>query len=160
MYTVYNVKDVGTPGNFSDAKVWDTTAPKEHFDFRVAVDGTDLNDWENVVISTNLEYTEKPAGQELHKYPYLQKQDWTVEISTYDYAGVLDDLETESASLIEFECDVDYIDNAGTTVLEFTNMKIQPDSVNIKEVPEKGMKLYTFTLEIGGNSVVALEADD
>ena len=157
-YNSYIVKDTVTPANFATAKAWLTTAPKEHFDFRIALAGTDLSDWTDATLTITKEYTEKTAGQAYHKYPYLQKHSWELTISTYDYPGVLLDLETSAANLFEVEIAFDTPTDANT--LELTEMKIQPDSINIKEVPEKGMKLYTFTIEIGGASIATFGADD
>lgn len=150
IYKSYNVKTV-TDGNFSSAKAWLGTAPKEHFDFGITIGDDTLLDWTNAVLTVEKEYTEKAAGEELHKYPYLMKHNWTLEVTTYDYPAVIDDLETSGASLVSV-----VITGWDSKTLTLTNMKVQPESVNIREVPEKGMKEYSFMMEIGGASTAVV----
>ena len=146
-YKSYDVKDTGTPANFSDAKVWLTTALKKHSDFTVTVDGGTVVDFDTLKLTITKEYTEKQSGEELHKYPYLQKQFWEVELSTFNYdSDHFLDLETSAADIFPLT-----IAGWGQT-LTLVNMKIKKDSLNIKEVPEKGLKLYSCTFEIGGDS--------
>ena len=150
-YDVYDVETVGTPANFSTANVWLTTAAIKHSAFTVTINTVDLLDFESLKLIVTNEYTEKQGGEELHKYPRLSKQSWEVEISTYDYVASLDDLETSAADLFT----IVIVGWDGSTVT-LTNMKIKPESVNIKEIPEKGMKLYSATYEIGGASTAAI----
>jgi hypothetical protein len=150
IYPAVNVKtvtdanlDVAVHPNYSEVA-------KKHSDFTVNCQAA-LEDWESITLTITCKYTEKGGGVELHKYPKLIKVDWEIEVSTYDYNSTLLGY-TESATESLFTCT---IAGWGKT-LTLTNMHVKPESTNEKEVPEKGMKLYTYTCEIGGKSVASL----
>ena len=120
----------------------------DYIDIDTAVAGkAQLEDFESLKLTITNEYNEKQGGEELHKYPRLTKQSWEVEISAYTFSASLEDLETSAAHLIA----IMLIGGWGKN-LTLTEMKIKPESVNIKEIPEKGMKMYSATYEIGGAS--------
>ena len=149
-FDTYNVKDIATPANFATPKDWSAVASKEHFDFKIYLDGVALTNWEDAVLNEEKIYSEKSASHELHKYPLLGTHFWTIDITTYDYPSIIEDLETSAAHLFSIQ-----IDGLGKSVV-LTEMKVQPKSVNIREVPEKGIKEYSFTIEIGGKSTAVV----
>lgn len=150
-YNAWDVLDVATPGNFSTPVDWDkVNAPKIYHDWAVTIDGTALTEFSTATLTVTPEYTEPTAGVELHNFPYMIKHDWTLDFSCYEYLSVLEDLETSTANLFPV-----VISGWGQT-LTLTNMKIQKDSLNIKTMPEKGQKVYSAIVEIGGNSTATL----
>lgn len=149
-YGCYEVK-TGTDGNFGTAKAWDTTAEKKHSDFTVTIDGVPLNDYDTLKITITKTYTEKQAGQLLHKYPYLVGINIEIEIGTFDYdSDHFLDLESSTADLFTIT-----VTGFGAKTLSATNMKVKNGTLNINKVPAKGLKTYSCTFEIGGACVLS-----
>lgn len=138
------------------------TQPNLHFDNAISLDGIALQDWKDATLTITKEWTEKTASPEFHKHPYLQKHSWTLDITTFNYPvdnsslNILEYLQTKLVNLFSVVIK-GWRTNAGVEkTLTLTNMKILPGSINIREAPEKGMKEYTFTIEIGGASTAIL----
>lgn len=111
---------------------------------------TVLNSFEVRIENT---YSEGPhGGAYYHKYPYLLKRN--VEIDLEFEADLYDEIwdtifTTEAASLVTI-----VFTPLGKANFSATNMKIKPETLNISEIPEKGIKKWKGTFEIGGACVL------
>jgi len=120
----------------------------------ITIDGSAIVDLDNAAITITNSYTEGTPGSYYHKYPYLLKRDVEIEMEFLTYEGdhILDMLsETADPCTIVFT-------PLGKCNFEATLMKPKPESVNINVIPEKGMKSYKVTFEIGGKSVFTTPA--
>ena len=155
-FNAYDVQDEDVAG---DAAPFVTTAVANFEDVGVtalSIDAVAVTDVESIKLTVTNTYVENAAnGVYFHKYPYLIKRDVEIEMEFLTYEEHLDDLLTENG----FTDPIDIIvNNFGFSYFKATNMKIKPESVNINTVPEKGMKKYKVTYEIGGASVFTFAA--
>lgn len=149
-YKAYEVIDVVTGANFSTAKTWATTAPSTHKSMVLTVDSVTY-EVKSLTMTVPLVYIEpdsKQSGTFFHKFPYFSKfENWDIEFEVYAYdSDHFLDLETETADLF-----VITLAGFGAKTLTLNNMKVKKDTLNIKDMPEKGLKLYSGTFEMGGD---------
>jgi hypothetical protein len=149
-YNAYEVIDVVTGANFSTAKAWDTTAPSTHKSMVLTIDSVEY-EVKSLSMPVTLKYVSpdnKQSSDYFHKFPYFEKfETWELafEIYAYDSDHFLD-LETVAADLFTIT-----LAGFAAKTLTLNQMKVKKDTLNIKDVPEKGMKLYAGTFEIGGD---------
>ena len=144
-YNAYDVIDVATDDNFTSAKAWDTTN-KPACTTSISIDGVTLISYAEGSLSIVKEFSEKPAGCGLHKYPYLQKKTIEVTVSSEQYISELKDLGSDTTNLFPIVMVISY---AGTSkTLTLNNMKVKESNIN--EIPEKGTKENSITFEVGG----------
>ena len=128
-----------------------TTAPANFEDVgttTITIDGDPIVDLESFTLTITNTYTEGPhAGSYFHKYPFLEKRDVELEMEFLTFQADLDQLLAEGPS-------ADPIDIVFTPMgkcnVSITNLKLKPESTNINVIPEKGMKRWKTTFEIGG----------
>lgn len=155
-FGAYDVKDEDVAG---DAAPFITTAPANFEDIgatTITIDGGAITDLESIKLTVTNTYVENAAaGSYFHKYPLLIKRDVELEMEFMTYDEHLDDLLSENG----FSDPIDIIINDfGFSYFKATNMKIKPESCNINTIPEKGMKKYKVTFEIGGASAFTFAA--
>jgi len=151
-FTPYDVVDEDVAADVAPFDL--TTAPANFEDVgttTITIDGDAITDLISFTLTITPTYTEGPmGGSYFHKFPYLIKRDIELEMEWLTYDAHLDDLLNETH--------IDPIDIVFTPMgycnLSLTNMKIQPETSNINTVPEKGMKTYSCTFEIGGATVI------
>lgn len=150
VYPAYDVKDI-TDGNFTTQKAWLTTAAKKPQQISMIIEATSVTNFNSLTLKFVHAYTEKGGGNELHKFPYLNESEVTIDLATYDYlSAILLSMESETATLFSL-----VIELTGNSLI-ITNLKVTPESLTISEVPELGQKEYAFSLEIGGKCGVLL----
>jgi len=145
--------DVQAEAVTPDAAPFDNTTAVGNFEdigtTTITIDGVAITDLESGSVTVTNSYVEKPsAGSYFHKYPYLLKRDVEIEMEFMTYEGDhLLDMLGEAAD----PCTIVFTP-LGKANFQATNMKPKPESVNINTIPEKGMKKYKVTFEIGGAS--------
>jgi len=143
-YGAYNVKAC----TYAGARVECTlTGLKTHKDFTFTIGGTAIADMKEATLTIKKKFIvddEKAATSLYHKFPYLEEfEEITLEVEHTDYPAYLLDLETEAATMR-----VVTIAGWGKT-LTLANMKAQNEAIDLS-IPEKGVKRYKATLEMGG----------
>ena len=150
-FMAYDVQDEDVT---ADAAPFDTSTAVANYEdvgsTTITIDGIAIVDLESATITVTNTYVEGPhGGSYFHKYPYLIKRDVEIEMEFLTYASDhLTDMLSETADLSTI-----VFTPFGKCNFSATNMKPKPESVNINTVPEKGMKKYKITFEIGGASV-------
>lgn len=143
-YRAYNVKDAA---NSFTIKPWSETTPKRKKDVVLTIGGTDF-----LVKSINLSivpiWSEDPgSGQDEHKFVLFEGyESIEVEFTTEKFQTDMTDLESETATLHTVN-----ITGFGEKTLTLNEMKFKNESINDFEQPESGLKIYSGTLEMGGD---------
>lgn len=123
-------------------------------DTGLTVGGNNVTQLNSFEIRVENIYTEEPhAGAYYHKFPYLLKRnveiDLEFEVDLYDEVWDAVFAETTIANLLHTILINPLV---GSDQFQATNMKVKNESTNLSTIPEKGIRKWKGTFEIGGAS--------
>ena len=141
---VANFQDIGTGGTYAAPKIKITTTGATVYPIVVL---------EDVAVTITNNYREGgQAGSYYAQFPYLETRECEIEMTHLDYIATL--IAEQSVYAAATDLVTILFDDLGKAGFSATNMKIKPETINVAENPEKGMKRYKATWEIGGACVL------
>jgi hypothetical protein len=152
-YDTYNVKASSYAGLFKDwlspydspTYIWD--------EFALAVNGVDsaLVTAKLTIENNFIPRDEKQSASVNHKFPYFFSANFTLEVTQRNYdLELFTALEQSTVLLVPIVLEWD------THAIIITNLKMVKDTNNEKTMPEKGIKEYSYSLDIGDAAGIIL----